>query len=68
MAILEVSGYGSIHGGHGFGMVNTKGKTILVFSSTFDLLIANTCFKKRKEEEGVRRSSGGGLSQENTHG
>ena len=45
----EVTGYGSIHGGHGFGVINAEGKTILDFSSTFDLLIANTCFKKRDE-------------------
>ncbi|QHN93813.1 TIR-NBS-LRR type disease resistance protein [Arachis hypogaea] len=30
-------------------MINAEGKTILDFFSTFDLLIANTCFKKRDE-------------------
>nr|ACN78483.1 putative endonuclease/exonuclease/phosphatase [Arachis hypogaea] len=45
----EVYGYESIHGGHGFGAINVNGKTILDFSSTFDLLIADTCFKKRDE-------------------
>ncbi|QHO53152.1 Putative endonuclease/exonuclease/phosphatase [Arachis hypogaea] len=45
----EVSEYGNIHGGHSFRVVNTESKTILDFSSTFDILIANTCFKKRDE-------------------
>ncbi|XP_057742595.1 uncharacterized protein LOC130961011 [Arachis stenosperma] len=40
----EVIGYESIHGGHGFGVVNTEGKIILDFFSIFDLLIANTSF------------------------
>ncbi|QHO29329.1 Craniofacial development protein [Arachis hypogaea] len=43
----EVTGYGSIHGGHGFRVINAEGKSILDFSSTFNILIANTCFKKR---------------------
>ncbi|KAL4365324.1 hypothetical protein AHAS_Ahas07G0094700 [Arachis hypogaea] len=44
----EVTGYESIHGGHGFGVINVEGKTILDFSSTFDILITNTCFEKER--------------------
>lgn len=34
---------------YGLGEINTEGKTILEFSSAFDLTIANTWFRKRDE-------------------
>ncbi|XP_020233683.1 craniofacial development protein 2-like [Cajanus cajan] len=42
-------GYEGFHGGHGLGVANREGKTILDFSLAFDLTIVNTCFKKREE-------------------
>ncbi|PKA66012.1 hypothetical protein AXF42_Ash010421 [Apostasia shenzhenica] len=41
--------FNSIHGGYSFGEINEEGKTILEFSSAYDLVIANTLFKKREE-------------------
>lgn len=42
-------GYESVHGGLGIGEVNDEGKSILDFSSAFDLTIANMCFRKCEE-------------------
>ena len=36
-----------VHGGQGFGEKNELGGTILDFALAFDLIIANTYFKKR---------------------
>ncbi|PKA67201.1 hypothetical protein AXF42_Ash004693 [Apostasia shenzhenica] len=41
--------FNNIHGGYGFREINEEGKTILEFSSAYDLVIANTLFKKREE-------------------
>ena len=38
-----------MHGGQGFGERNELGDTILDFVLAFELVIANTCFKKREE-------------------
>ena len=38
-----------MHGGQGFGEKNELGDTILDFVLAFELVIANTCFKKREE-------------------
>ena len=38
-----------LHWGYGLGEINVEGKSILDFSSAFDLTIANTCFRKREE-------------------
>jgi len=42
-------GFEGLHGGYGLGEINAEGKSILDFSSAFDLTIANTCFRKREE-------------------
>nr|KYP34423.1 Retrovirus-related Pol polyprotein LINE-1 [Cajanus cajan] len=42
-------GYEGFHGGHGLGVANREGKTILDFSLAFDLTIVNTCFKNGEE-------------------
>ncbi|PKA59552.1 hypothetical protein AXF42_Ash018019 [Apostasia shenzhenica] len=44
-----VEEFNSIHGGYDFGEINEEGKTILKFSSAYDLVITNTLFKKRDE-------------------
>ena len=41
--------YERVHGGQGFGERNELGDTILDFALAFDIVIANTCFKKREE-------------------
>ena len=41
-------GYERVHGGHEFGEKNELEDTILDFALAFDLVIANTCFKKRE--------------------
>src|ERR1041384_3289779 len=42
------NGYGKVHGGFGFGTRNEEGKSILDFVVAYDLVLANTCFKKRE--------------------
>ncbi|KAM7489846.1 hypothetical protein LguiB_027330 [Lonicera macranthoides] len=54
--------YRGVHGGYGIGVVNTEGKSILDFSSAYDLMVANTCFKKR-EEHLITYKSGATCSQ-----
>jgi len=53
-----------LHGGYGLGEINAEGKSILDFSSAFDLTIANTCFRKR-EEHLITYKSGVSCSQIN---
>lgn len=38
-----------MHERYGLREVNVKGKSIVEFSSTFDLIITNTCFRKSAE-------------------
>jgi Reverse transcriptase (RNA-dependent DNA polymerase). len=42
-------GYEMVHGGHGFGDRNASGESILEFAIAFDLVLANTYYKKRDE-------------------
>lgn len=54
-------GYGRVHGGYGFRVRNKAGKTIIEFAMAYDLIIANTYFKKRDEnlvtfKSGLNRS------------
>ncbi|KAL5161290.1 LINE-1 retrotransposable element ORF2 protein [Glycine soja] len=55
-------GFEGVHGGFGLGEMNGEGKSILEFSETLDLSIANTWFKKR-EEHLITYKSGGTCSQ-----
>jgi len=48
--------------GYGLGEINVEGKSILDFSSAFDLTIVNTCFRKR-EEHLITYKSGVSCSQ-----
>jgi hypothetical protein len=41
-------GFESVHGGFGYGKQNQEGEDILNFAITYDLMIANTFFKKKK--------------------
>jgi len=51
-----------VHRGYGLGEINAEGKSILDFSLTFDLNIANTCFRKR-DEHLITYKSGASFSQ-----
>ena len=42
-------GFEGLHGGYGLGKINAEEESILDFSSAFDVIIANMCFRKRKE-------------------
>ncbi|MCX8789090.1 exonuclease/endonuclease/phosphatase family protein [Vibrio parahaemolyticus] len=56
------NGYERNHGGFGFGNRNEEGSSILDFSIAWDLLLANTYFKKR-EEHLITYKSGSSISQ-----
>ncbi|XP_070016982.1 uncharacterized protein [Nicotiana sylvestris] len=45
----SAGGYGEVHGGFGFGERNGGGTSLLDFANAFGLVIANSCFPKRKE-------------------
>jgi hypothetical protein len=40
-------GFGGVHGGFGYGSRNQEGEGILNFALAYDLIIANTLFRKR---------------------
>ena len=40
-------GYEMVHGGQGFGDRNNFGEAILDFAVAYDLIVANTFFRKR---------------------
>ncbi|GJR07719.1 retrovirus-related pol polyprotein LINE-1 [Tanacetum coccineum] len=40
-------GYEGVHGGFGFGKRNEEGRTILKFATAYDMVLANSLFKKR---------------------
>ena len=42
-------GYEMVHGGHGFGDRNNSDEAILDFAVAYDLIAANTFFRKRDE-------------------
>ena len=48
--------------GYGLGEIHAEGKSIVDFSSAFDLIIANTCFRK-KDEHFITYKSGVSCSQ-----
>jgi hypothetical protein len=39
--------FDGVHGGFGYGSRNQEGKSILNFALAYDLIIANTIFRKR---------------------
>ena len=42
-------GYEMVHSGHGFVDINDYGEAILDFAVAYDLIVANTFFRKRDE-------------------
>jgi hypothetical protein len=51
-------GYEGVHGGHGFGQRNVEGEMLLELASALELVVVNTCFKKRDSQK-VTFESGG---------
>ena len=56
------AGFEAVHGGFGYGSRNQEGEEVLDFAVAFDLMIANTFFRKR-ESHLVTFSSGQHSSQ-----
>ena len=56
------AGFEAVHGGFGYGSRNQEGEEVLDFAVAFDLMIANTFFRKR-ESHLVTFSSGQHCSQ-----
>ena len=56
------AGFEAVHGGFGYGSRNQEGEEVLDFAVAFDLMIANTFFRK-KESHLVTFSSGQHCSQ-----
>ena len=55
-------GFDSVHGGFGFGERNESGNSILDFALSYDLILANTWFRKR-ESHLITFRSGSSASQ-----
>ncbi|KAJ7975412.1 Craniofacial development protein 2 [Quillaja saponaria] len=55
-------GFEHVHGGYGYGVKNEGGESILDFAVAYDLILANTFFKKR-ESHLITFSSGPNKSQ-----
>ena len=56
------AGFEAVHGGFWYGSRNQEGEEVLDFAVAFDLMIANTFFKKRESHQ-VTFSSGQHSSQ-----
>ena len=56
------NGYEGVHGGHGYGLRNTKGEHILEFAVAHDLVVGNTHFHK-KENHLITYQLGGNSNQ-----
>ena len=54
----ESDGYGSVHGGYGFGARNDDGVRILDFAVAAEMVVCNTLFKKENNKL-IMYSSGG---------
>lgn len=48
MLVQLVGGFEKVHGGFGYGDRNQKGEEILNFAVAYDLMIANTLFRKQQ--------------------
>ena len=42
------TGFKAVHGGFGYGSRNQEGEEVLEFAVAFDLMIANTFFRKQR--------------------
>ena len=58
----DYRGYQMVHGSHGFGDRNDPGEAILDFAVAYDLIVANTFFRKR-DEHLITFKSGPNVSQ-----
>ena len=58
----SVAGYEGVHGGNGWGKRNAEGESVLEFAVSCDLVIGNTCFKKRPSHL-ITYQSGGASTQ-----
>lgn len=56
------TGFEGVHGGFGYGIRNQEGEDVLSFALAYDMIVANTLFKKR-ESHLVTFSSGQHCSQ-----
>ena len=54
----KVDGYQCINGGFGYGIRNENGSTILEFVKTRDMVIVNSCFRKRDDNLITFRNGG----------
>ncbi|XP_071739170.1 uncharacterized protein [Rutidosis leptorrhynchoides] len=54
----EAEGYEGAHGGFGFGPRNEEGRSILEFSIAYELVVANSFFKKRDAQLATFYSGG----------
>jgi hypothetical protein len=46
--LAQVEGFERVHGGFGYGEQNQEGENILKFAIAYDLMVANTLFRKKK--------------------
>ena len=60
----RVDGYQGIHGGFGYGVRNDNGSALLEFATAHDLVIVNSCFRKR-DDNLINFRSGGHATQIN---
>jgi hypothetical protein len=42
------TGFEGVHGGFGYGIRNQEGEDVLSFALAYDMIVANTLFKKRE--------------------
>lgn len=54
----RADGYQGVHGGFGYGVRNDNGSTLLEFATAHDLVIVNSCFRKRDDNLITFRSGG----------
>ena len=47
----DAEGYEGVHGGHGFGQRNVEGEMLLELATALELVVVNTCFKKRVSQK-----------------
>lgn len=59
---VAAAGYESVHGGNGWGTRNAEGERVLEFAVSCDLVVGNTCFKKRASHL-ITYQSGGASTQ-----
>jgi len=49
-AVGWVAGRASSHGGYGYGVCNEEGNRFLEMVQGLDMIVVNTCFRKREEQ------------------